>query len=56
MDMVERGLRSDPNNVIQSVRIDGKVAANKRSFAIQKLRDDPKIRVILVTIACGACG
>jgi SNF2 family DNA or RNA helicase len=54
--MIERGLRSDPNNIIQSVRIDGKVATSKRSLAVQQLRDDPRIRVILVTIACGACG
>lgn len=54
--MVERALASDPNYIIRSVRIDGKVTASKRSFAVQQLREDPSIRVILVTIACGACG
>ncbi|KAF2833695.1 hypothetical protein CC86DRAFT_461991 [Ophiobolus disseminans] len=56
LDMVERGLRSDPAHLIQSVRIDGKVAPNKRGYAIQQLSDDPNIRVILITIGCGACG
>ncbi|KAH6865282.1 P-loop containing nucleoside triphosphate hydrolase protein [Alternaria rosae] len=54
--MVERALRYDPNQVIQSVRIDGKVQPKSRSLAIKRLHDDPGIRVILITIACGACG
>jgi len=54
--MVERALRFDPNQVIQSVRIDGKVQPKKRSIAIKRLHDDPGVRVILITIACGACG
>ena len=54
--MVERGLRSDPVHAIQFVRIDGKIAASKRGYAVQQLRDDPNIRVMLITIGCGACG
>jgi SNF2 family DNA or RNA helicase len=54
--MVEKALRSDPNHIIQSVRIDGKVQPKDRSHAIRKLQDDHNIRVILITIACGACG
>lgn len=50
--MVERGLGND----VDFVRIDGKVAKTKRDNAIQKLREDPNIRVILITISCGACG
>ncbi|OAL43119.1 hypothetical protein IQ07DRAFT_593302 [Pyrenochaeta sp. DS3sAY3a] len=56
LDMVERGLRSDPNHIIQSVRIDGKVPASKRNCGVQQLRDDPDTRVMLITIGCGACG
>ncbi|KAI4931159.1 hypothetical protein J4E85_003748 [Alternaria conjuncta] len=56
LDMVERALRSNADQVIQFVRIDGKVQPKKRSLAIERLRDDPGIRVILITIACGACG
>jgi SNF2 family DNA or RNA helicase len=56
LDMVESALRCDPNHIIQSVRIDGRVQSTKRSHAIQRLHDDPSIRVILITIACGACG
>jgi SNF2 family DNA or RNA helicase len=54
--MVEKALRYDPSHIIQSVRIDGKVQPKNRSHAIQQLHDDPNIRVILITIACGACG
>jgi len=54
--MVERALRCDPNQVIPFVRIDGKVTSENRGIAIERLRDDPGIRVILITIACGSCG
>ncbi|EUC36252.1 hypothetical protein COCCADRAFT_23992 [Bipolaris zeicola 26-R-13] len=56
LDMVERALRCDPNHIIESVRIDGKVQLKNRSNAIQQLHRNPRIRVILVTIGCGACG
>ena len=56
LDMVERALRCDPNQVIPFVRIDGKVTSENRGIAIERLRDDPGIRVILITIACGSCG
>ncbi|OAL07654.1 hypothetical protein IQ06DRAFT_13635 [Phaeosphaeriaceae sp. SRC1lsM3a] len=56
LDMVERALGYDPGNTIQSVRIDGKVHPKHRSHAIQQIHEDPSIRVILITIACGACG
>jgi hypothetical protein len=54
--MVEAALQCDPNHIIPSVRIDGKVDPKIRSHVIQKLHDDSKIRVILITINCGACG
>ncbi|CAN9415730.1 unnamed protein product [Alternaria alternata] len=56
LDMVEAALQCDPNHIIPSVRIDGKVDPKIRSHVIQKLHDDSKIRVILITINCGACG
>ncbi|KAA8618925.1 HepA Superfamily II DNA-RNA helicase SNF2 family [Pyrenophora tritici-repentis] len=54
--MVEKALRCDPNYIIQSVRIDGKVQPKNRGHVIQQLHEDSSIRVILITIACGACG
>ncbi|KAJ6200143.1 SNF2 family N-terminal domain-containing protein [Bipolaris maydis] len=45
LDMVEKALR---------FRIDGKVQLKNRSHAIQQLHHNPSIRVILITIACGA--
>jgi SNF2 family DNA or RNA helicase len=54
--MIERALQFDSSDIIQSVRIDGKVQPKNRSHAIQQLHDNPSIRVILVTVACGACG
>ncbi|CAN9235351.1 unnamed protein product [Alternaria alternata] len=56
LDMVEKALRFYPKHIIQSVRVDGKVQPRHRSDAIRRLRDHPNIRVILITIACGACG
>ncbi|KAH7408180.1 SNF2 family N-terminal domain-containing protein [Phaeosphaeria sp. MPI-PUGE-AT-0046c] len=56
LDMVGKALRYDPNNVIESVRIDGKVHPKNRGHAIQRLHEDPSIRVILITIACGTIG
>ncbi|KAF2636834.1 putative SWI/SNF-related matrix-associated actin-dependent regulator of chromatin subfamily A member 3-like 3, partial [Massarina eburnea CBS 473.64] len=41
---------------VRFVRIDGKVAAKKREEAIKQLHNDPDIRVILITISCGAVG
>jgi SNF2 family DNA or RNA helicase len=54
--MVERGLRDDADSNLQCVRIDGKVAANKRGQILWQFHNDPNISVILVTISCGACG
>jgi SNF2 family DNA or RNA helicase len=54
--MVQKALWCDPNYIIQSVRIDGKVQPKNRDHVIQQLHEDPSIRVILITIACGVCG
>ncbi|KAJ8114606.1 hypothetical protein OPT61_g3554 [Boeremia exigua] len=53
LDMVERGLSAER---IGFVRIDGSVAAKNRVVAVEQLRSNPNISVILLTIACGACG
>ncbi|KAH7068352.1 SNF2 family N-terminal domain-containing protein [Paraphoma chrysanthemicola] len=53
LDMVEWGLAAES---IRSVRIDGSVAPKNRAYAVNRLRSDPNIRVILLTISCGACG
>ncbi|EUC41698.1 hypothetical protein COCMIDRAFT_105493, partial [Bipolaris oryzae ATCC 44560] len=53
LDMVERGLCSEN---IRYVRIDGNVAPKNRVYAIEQLRHNPKVRVILLTMSCGACG
>jgi hypothetical protein len=54
--MVERGLCGDANDGIQYVRIDGKVPVKKRGHVLLQFQNDPNIRVILVTVSCGACG
>jgi SNF2 family DNA or RNA helicase len=51
--MVQRGLYAAK---IGFVRIDGSVAAKNRVVATEQLRENPSIRVIILTIACGACG
>lgn len=53
LDMVQRGLVAAN---IGFVRIDGSVAAKNRVAAIEQLRESPSVRVIILTIACGACG
>ncbi|KAF2994831.1 hypothetical protein E8E13_003014 [Curvularia kusanoi] len=53
LDMVERGLAAVP---VASVRIDGSVTPVNRAHAIDQLRSNPNVRVILLTISCGACG
>jgi hypothetical protein len=54
--MVERGLQGDANYGFQYVRIDGNVPVKKRGVILSRFREDPNVRVILVTLSCGACG
>jgi SNF2 family DNA or RNA helicase len=51
--MVQRGLVAAN---IGFVRINGNVTAKNRIAAVEQLREDPRIRLIILTIACGACG
>ncbi|KAI8934435.1 hypothetical protein NX059_009167 [Plenodomus lindquistii] len=53
LDMVGRGLDS---RGLSWVRIDGKVVNKKRGPIIERFRNQASIRVILITISCGACG
>jgi SWI/SNF-related matrix-associated actin-dependent regulator of chromatin subfamily A3 len=54
--MVERGLLDDADSNHQHVRIDGKVTAKKRGQILRQFHNDTNIRVILITISCGAFG
>lgn len=51
--MVQQALESAG---IHYVRIDGKVSPNNRQRVLDRLRDDPEVKVILLTISCGALG
>lgn len=54
--MVERGLRGYTSNGTQYVRIDGKVPVKKRGPILSRFQNDSNVRIILLTISCGACG
>jgi SNF2 family DNA or RNA helicase len=51
--MVEQGLSTQN---IGFIRIDGSVAIRNRAYTIERFRNDPNVRVILLTVSCGACG
>ncbi|CAI6339364.1 unnamed protein product [Periconia digitata] len=53
LDIVERGLAKSG---IQSVRFDGKVPQAQRQPVLDRFRTDPNVRVMLLTIQCGAVG
>lgn len=53
LDIVEAGLRQLS---IGNVRFDGKVPQKERQGVIDRFRTDPDIRVILLTLTCGAVG
>ncbi|KAH0560094.1 hypothetical protein GP486_003387 [Trichoglossum hirsutum] len=44
------------NASVQCVRVDGRVSARNRAIAFDAFRTDPTVRVILLTISCGAEG
>jgi SWI/SNF-related matrix-associated actin-dependent regulator of chromatin subfamily A3 len=41
---------------IPSIRFDGKVPQKDRQAVVERFRNDPSIRVMLLTISCGAVG
>ncbi|KAI1093509.1 SNF2 family N-terminal domain-containing protein [Rostrohypoxylon terebratum] len=53
LDIVQAGLN---NAGIRSIRFDGKVAQRDRQPVIDSFRTDPSIRVMLLTLSCGAVG
>jgi SNF2 family DNA or RNA helicase len=54
--MIERGLHGHTSNGAQYVRIDGKVPVKKRGPILSRFQNNPNVRIILLTISCGACG
>ncbi|KAI0543265.1 SNF2 family N-terminal domain-containing protein [Xylaria digitata] len=53
LDLVEAGL---DQHSIQHIRFDGKVPQNERGAVISRFRTEPRIRVMLLTLSCGAVG
>ncbi|KAI0814685.1 SNF2 family N-terminal domain-containing protein [Xylaria sp. FL0064] len=53
LDLVKAGL---DQNSIQSIRFDGKVPQNERGAVVAKFRNDPDVRIMLLTVSCGAVG
>lgn len=53
LDLVKVGLDEAH---IPSVRFDGKVPQKERQSVIEKFKKNPKIRVMLLTLSCGAVG
>jgi SNF2 family DNA or RNA helicase len=53
LDVIERGLNQAN---IQSTRFDGKVSQKDRGIVVEKFKKDPNIRVMLLTLSCGAVG
>ncbi|KAK0724038.1 SNF2 family N-terminal domain-containing protein [Lasiosphaeris hirsuta] len=53
LDVVEAGLRGAS---ISAIRFDGKVPQRERQGVIDQFRNDPSIRVMLLTLSCGAVG
>ncbi|KAM0300599.1 hypothetical protein ACHAPM_005870 [Fusarium culmorum] len=53
LDIVEAGLEQSS---ISSVRFDGKVPQRSRQKVVDNFRNDPSVRVMLLTLSCGAAG
>jgi len=53
LDLVEVGLN---RSSISSVRFDGKVPQKDRQDIVERFRHDPSVRVMLLTLSCGAAG
>jgi len=53
LDVVEKGLEIAG---IQSIRFDGSVLQKERQSVIDEFKADPGIRVMLLTLSCGAVG
>lgn len=53
LELVEAGLQQA---CIPSVRFDGKVPQTYRQNVVERFRKDPTVRVMLLTLSCGAVG
>jgi SNF2 family DNA or RNA helicase len=53
LDAVEAGIK---HSGISYVRFDGKVPQKERQSVINKFRGDATVKVILLTLSCGAVG
>lgn len=53
LEIIELGLKQTG---IPCLRFDGKVAQKDRHAVVERFRKDPTIRVLLLTISCGAVG
>ncbi|OPB38875.1 alpha-1,6-mannosyltransferase subunit [Trichoderma guizhouense] len=53
LDVIEAGLDQAS---IPSIRFDGKVPQKDRQSVIEKFKRDPNLRVMLLTLSCGAVG
>ncbi len=53
LDVVESGLKQEG---ISSIRFDGKVPQKERDGVVRRFRADPTMRVMLLTLSCGAVG
>jgi SNF2 family DNA or RNA helicase len=53
LDIIEVGLAQVD---IRNVRFDGKVPQTRRQMVLDQFKYDPNIRVMLLTLSCGAVG
>lgn len=53
LELVEAGLERAS---IPSVRFDGKVPQKDRQKVVGRFREDPTVRVMLLTLSCGSVG
>lgn len=53
LGIIEAGLKQAS---IQCVRFDGRVPQKERQNVVEKFRKDPGVRVMLLTLSCGAVG
>lgn len=53
LDIVEAGLDQAS---LRCIRFDGEVPQKDRQPVIEKFKTDPNIRVMLLTLSCGAVG
>jgi SNF2 family DNA or RNA helicase len=53
LELIEAGLEQAS---IASVRFDGKVPQKDRQKVVERFRKDPTVRVMLLTLSCGAVG